>query len=99
MTPTIDLEKHEEYTLPTAEALLAGTLALMTGCAQGADEHRGVMSAKIASNLAQLSEHAALSSEMRRMLARLQTRWQTPGGGWPASDAALAWVPGPGTVQ
>ena len=99
MTPTIDLEKHEEYTLPTAEALLAGTLALMTGCAQGTDGQRGLMSAKIAHNLAQLSEHAALSSEMRRVLARLQTRWQTPRGGRPASEATLARVPGPGTLQ
>jgi hypothetical protein len=99
MTPTTDLESPDEYTLPTAEALLAGTLALMTGCVQGADEHRGLMSAKIASNLAQLSEHTALSCEMRRMLARLQTRWQTSGGGWSASGAALAWVSGSGTLQ
>lgn len=85
--------------MPTAEALLAGTLVLMTGCVQSADERRGLMSAKIAQNLAQLSEHAALSSEMRRMLARLQTKWQAPAGGWPASGAALAWIHGPGTLQ
>lgn len=68
----------EEYTLPSVEALLAGTLALMTGCAQSARDcpHRACMAQKLVSNLLCLSAHPQLSPPMQTMLANLRTRWQ-----------------------
>ncbi|WP_372658508.1 hypothetical protein [Hydrogenophaga sp.] len=68
----------EEYVLPSVEALLAGTLALMTGCAQasGPATHRALMAGKVVSNLSDLSEHPDLSPPMRRMLGNLCGRWQ-----------------------
>jgi hypothetical protein len=68
----------EEYTMPSVEALLAGTLALMTGYAQSAREcpHRSLMAGKLVSNLLCLSAHPQLSPPMQTMLANLRTRWQ-----------------------
>lgn len=68
----------EEYTLPSVEALLAGTLALMTGYAQSARDcaHRPIMARKLVSNLACLCAHPQLSSAMQTMLANLRTRWE-----------------------
>lgn len=68
----------EEYTLPNVEALLAGTLALMTGYAQSARDcaHRPHMARKLVSNLACLSSHPQLSSAMQTMLSNLRTRWE-----------------------
>lgn len=68
----------EEYTMPSVEALLAGTLALMTGYAQSAREcpHRPLMAGKLVSNLLYLSAHPQLSPPMQTMLANLRTRWQ-----------------------
>jgi hypothetical protein len=67
----------EEYALPPTEALLAGTLALMTGCAQhsGPVRHRELMVGKVVSNLTELSQHPALSAPMRLLLGRLSARW------------------------
>jgi hypothetical protein len=75
--PPID-HADEEYTLPSVEALLAGTLALMTGYAQSAGEcpHRPRMAGKLVANLCQLSRHPQLSTPMQAMLANLRTRWQ-----------------------
>lgn len=68
----------EEYTLPSVEALFAGTLALMTGYAQSAPDcpHRACMARKLVSNLLHLSAHPQLSPPMQTMLANLRTRWQ-----------------------
>jgi hypothetical protein len=68
----------EEYTMPSVEALLAGTLALMTGYAQSAREcpHRPLMAGKLVSNLLYLSAHPQLSPPMQTMLSNLRTRWQ-----------------------
>jgi hypothetical protein len=68
----------EEYTMPSMEALLAGTMALMTGYAQSAREcpHRPLMAGKLVSNLLSLSAHPQLSLPMQTMLANLRTRWQ-----------------------
>lgn len=69
----------EEYCMPCVEALLAGTLALMTGHLQACcDGHREAMAAKIASNLAQLAGHPMLTPPFRAMLASLHTRWDRP---------------------
>lgn len=68
----------EEYTLPPVEALMAGTLALLTGYAQSAPDcpHRPLMAAKLVSNLFFLSGHPDLSGPMQTMLSNLRTRWQ-----------------------
>lgn len=67
----------EEYALPPTEALLAGTLALMTGCAQhsGPVRQRELLVGKVVSNLTELSNHPALSAPMRLLLGRLSARW------------------------
>ena len=50
--PNAGSHADEEYSLPCAEALLAGTLALMTGYVQACcDSHRDAMGRKIAANL------------------------------------------------
>ncbi|RYF01190.1 MAG: hypothetical protein EOO32_04855 [Comamonadaceae bacterium] len=74
--PTADTE---EYSLPCAEALLAGTLALMTGFAQACDaQHRDAMGRKIAANLQNLSQLESLTPHFRTMLWNLQARWAQP---------------------
>ena len=69
---------EEEYTLPSVEALMAGTLALLTGYAQSAPgcECRPLMARKLVSNLFFLSEHPQLSAPMQTVLSNLRTRWQ-----------------------
>lgn len=77
-----DISNHacsdEEYVLPSVDALMAGTLALMTGYAQAAegDPNRSMLARKLVSNLFFLSEHPQVSPHMRCMLANLRTRWQ-----------------------
>ena len=101
-TETVD----EEYNLPSMEALLAGTLALMTGYAQSAREcpHRPLMARKLVSNLLVLSAHPQLSVPMQTMLANLRTRWQLEMENTADALAAEAtptplWHPAPARVQ
>jgi len=73
-------QSAEEYTMPCAEAMLAGTLALMTGYAQQQDAGvRSLMARKVVSNLFFLSGHPHLSDAFRTMLVNLRARWQTDG--------------------
>jgi hypothetical protein len=70
----------EEHELPTVEAVLAGTLALMTGYSQTlqADQHpqqRLFMGEKIGRNLALLAEHPALSEPFHHVVLGLRSRW------------------------
>jgi hypothetical protein len=98
----------EEHELPAVEAVLAGTLALMTGYGQALQaevhpEQRLMMGVKIARNLAQLGEHPLLSEAFQTVLRRLGQRWQlmtacTCCAGEPAA-AALAAMPMPGRLQ
>ncbi len=71
-------EATEEYTLPCAEAMLAGTLALMTGYGQSPSNcpNRPLLAAKLVSNLIRLSHNPVFTAPMRVMLANLTTRWQ-----------------------
>lgn len=64
-------------TAPSLEALLAGTLALMTGCAQhtGPMRQRELMVGKVVSNLSQMARWPGLSAPMQRMLSQLSNRW------------------------
>lgn len=67
----------EEYVLPSVDALMAGTLALMTGYAQAPADgaHRPLMGKKLVSNLFFLAQHPQVSPAMRCMLGNLRTRW------------------------
>jgi hypothetical protein len=67
MNPPFPTHADEEYSLPPVEALLAGTLALMTGCAQhsGPVCQRELMVGKVVSNLTELAQHPALSQPRR----------------------------------
>ena len=97
----------EEYSLPRAEALLAGTLALMTGYVQACcDSHREAMGHKIVTNLEALAQAQALSPHFRTMLWNLQARWQPQGLQEHASAALTAaeqrralWLTAPEAVQ
>jgi hypothetical protein len=73
----IEMGGDEEYHLPCAEALLAGTLALMTGHAQACcDNHRQLMNAKIVANLSQLGEHPILTAQFRTAISNLRGHWE-----------------------
>jgi hypothetical protein len=103
MNTDIEMSGEEEYHLPCAEALLAGTLALMTGHAQACcDNHRQLMNAKIVANLSQLGEHAILSAQFRAALWNLRNHWevmqrqQAPGAA--GSDPRL-WHASPSSFQ
>lgn len=62
--------------LPTAEALLAGTLALMTGHAQACCEgQRTLMAKKIVANLFMLSHHPGAPSSFRAIATNLHGLW------------------------
>ncbi|HEY9095997.1 MAG TPA: hypothetical protein VIN35_09655 [Hydrogenophaga sp.] len=96
---------EEEYTLPSVEALMAGTLALLTGYAQSAPgcAHRPVMARKLIANLRFLSEHPHLSAPMQTMLGNLRTRWllelERVGPTGPTSATHGLWHPTPEAVQ
>ncbi len=68
--------------LSSLDAVLASTLALMTGYAQHQCEHgdaqcRHGMAHKIASNLASLTTHPKLSQSMATVMRHLQGHWHT----------------------
>ncbi|MBY0468898.1 MAG: hypothetical protein K2Q07_07965 [Burkholderiaceae bacterium] len=70
----------EEYELPSMEAVLAGTLALMTGYSQAlqAAQHpqqRVLMGSKIGRNIGLLAEHPQLSAAFRCVMQGLQQHW------------------------
>ena len=101
----------EEYDLPQAEALLAGTLALMTGYVQACcDNHRDAMGRKVVTNLQLLAQAEGLTPHFRTMLWSLQERWAqqcTAAGDDLQARAALSaaeqrralWVAAPEAVQ
>ncbi len=74
---------EEEYVLPCAEALLAGTRALMTAYAQGAPNcsDRPVVAAQLASHLIRWSHQAAFTPTMHTVLRRLCGSWQQQASG------------------
>lgn len=75
----------EEYQMPGLEAMLAGTLALMTGYAEAANpQQRSLMSQKIFCNLGLLSQHPLVSPGFQAMAWNLRMHWLAHG---PAHDA------------
>jgi hypothetical protein len=95
----------EEYVMPSVEALIAGTLALLTGYAQAAPgcEHRPLMAKKLVSNQIFLSGHPDLSPPMRTMLGNMRTRWelevQRSDGASPPIQPTPLWHNAPKGVQ
>lgn len=92
-------EAHtEEYLLPRTEALLAGTLALMTGLAHTplCASHRELMTAKVRANLAELAAQPHVSDALRIVLGRLSGQW---GAGPVVTPATPAWPAGPVQVH
>jgi hypothetical protein len=62
--------------LPSVEGLLAASLALMTGHAQGCcDKHRELMTKKIIANLSMLSRHPMASAGFQAMATELHALW------------------------
>lgn len=73
-----ELHEDEEHVMPCAEAMLAGTLALMTGHAQSAcASQRDLMGRKIRSNLFFLGQHPALSASFRQVVHNMHQHWDT----------------------
>lgn len=71
-----DVRSIPDQDMPSAEALLAGTLALMTGISQGCcDTHRDLMASKIIANLTLLSDHPMASSGFRATVGNLRVLW------------------------
>ena len=74
----------EEHELPCIEAVLAGTLALMTGYSQALQAEidparRLQINVKVADNLALLMDHPMLSLGFRQVVRGLRSRWQAMG--------------------
>lgn len=110
-----ELSDDDALPLPSAEALLAGTLALMTGVVEraalaqplAAHGQSLLMAAKVRSQLCCLSQHPQLSDGFRLTLGRLRTHWDrlvTPGDAdaaalTPAEAARQLWHRAPGQLQ
>jgi hypothetical protein len=81
MNTETGLNEQDNYHMLQTEALLAGTLALMTAHAQctcpKAISNKDLMTKKIISNLSQLVSHANLTEQFRMMLGNLQNMWLT----------------------
>jgi len=110
-TPAQPPACDEEYSLPCAEALLAGTLALMTGHMQACcDTHREAMGRKIIANLQLLGQMDAFTPHFRTVLWSLQGRWAQQGAQTDRESSARTdlsaaelkralWVAAPETLQ
>ena len=102
--------RDEEYSLPCTEAVLAGTLALMTGHAQACCcSQRDALGRKIVAGLHQLAHSDQFTPHFRALLGSLQNRWaqQCAADAQVPRSAALSaaeqrralWVQAPRTVQ
>lgn len=75
------LSADEEYALPGFEALLAGTLALMTSHAQTpCADHRDATARRIATQLGWMTELQGFTPQFRTVLGTLQARWLRQAG-------------------
>ncbi len=93
-------EISDEYELPAVEAVLAGTLALMTGIAQtGRLAQRGPMIDKVIGNLVLLAGHPQLSMEFRCAVGGLRRHWERLSQHGPDPSAHALRHPAPGVLQ
>ncbi|WP_180682224.1 hypothetical protein [Tepidicella baoligensis] len=97
MNPLVQVQEDDDsagYTMPCAEAMLAGTLALMTGYAENrCPQHRMLMAQKVVSNLFFLASHPSLSENFRMVAGRMHRHWMnlvTPTD--PAEPPVRAWA-------
>lgn len=94
-------EEADESRLPAVEAVLAGTLALMTSHAEaGSAGRRLAMRARIVSNIDILMRDARLSPTFRLSLGQLCVHWKYMGA--PGSDLPpdrLDWHGWPLSIQ
>lgn len=81
--PVTDADTDDDPPLPCAQALIAGTLALMTtwadpapGSALDVAGLRSLLARKVVSNLFFLAQHPALPPAMRQVMAQARGRWQ-----------------------
>lgn len=91
----------DEFDIRGLEAMLAGTLCLMSAYAHRACEpasHRNLLGLKIVSNLACLQCQSSLSPEFRRVLSKVCETWRQQAL---ASEApgVLSWQDTPATVH
>lgn len=104
-----DVQDGQASGRPSAEALLAGTLALMTGYAQGCCEgHREMMAKKIVSNLSMLALHPGTAPAFKAMAMNLHGLWSrllqqleplpTPGDAEPAEVPQATARPAPAAI-
>lgn len=104
------VHRDEEYSLPCAEAVLAGTLALMTGHAQACCcSQRAALGEKVVAGLQQLAHSSHFTPHFRALLGSLQRKWvqQCTADAQAPRSAALSaaeqrralWVQAPRTVQ
>ncbi len=91
----------DEFDISGFEAMLAGTLCLMSAYAHRACEpasHRDLLSLKIVSNLTCLQCQSSLSPEFRRVLSKVCETWRQQTLASEASSA-LPWLAAPVTVH
>lgn len=75
MNPS-DFEDDDGIDMPSAEALVAGTLALMTGHAESqCAQHKALMAHKVMGSLAYLAQHPQLHAHFKIVVARLYQHW------------------------
>lgn len=91
-----------DFVLSNPEALLAGTLALMTALVEGCcEQHRSSIRRKVIANLAELEQHEALSQQFRAVASHLQQHWfALENGGAPrAPGDRRLWQKPPEAIQ
>ncbi len=75
-TSDMPASRDEEYSLPCAEAVLAGTLALMTGHAQArSSSQRAAMGEKVVAGLQHLARSSHFTPHFCALLGSLQHKW------------------------
>lgn len=71
-----ELCETDEFVMPCAEAMLAGTLALMTGHAQSSClSQRALLGRKVLSSLLLLGQQARFSPDFRVVVQRMHLHW------------------------
>jgi hypothetical protein len=76
MNLTAQPQDDDGIEMPCAEAMLAGTLALMTGHAESrCAQHKALMARKVVSNLFFLANHPALNANFRIVMGRMHQHW------------------------
>lgn len=88
--PTADADDDTALPLPSLDALVAGTMALMTSWADPCPDaridpaaQRSLLAHKVVSNLFFLQHHPHASEPLRRVMASVHQRWMGVAHGCP----------------